>query len=192
MEVALRELLPRLLKPEVVSNIRVFQGKQDLLNKLPQRLLGYASWIDSAQVAVAVLIDEDREDCRQLKQQLEAAALHAGLRTVTTRPGDAQVLNRIVIEELEAWFFGDVAALRSAYPRIPTSLATRAAYRYPDAVAGGTAEALERVLQKAGYHRAGLRKTVCAADVSPHLTPALNSSTSFGHFWTGLQRLGVA
>lgn len=49
-----------------------------------------------------------------------------------------QVLNRLAIEELEAWFFGDVAALHSAYPRVPSTLGRRSRYRDPDAIRGGT------------------------------------------------------
>jgi hypothetical protein len=56
-----------------------------------------------------VIIDEDRADCQALKQVLEKEAHDAGLLTRTAAAGQPyQVLNRIAIEELEAWFFGDV------------------------------------------------------------------------------------
>lgn len=33
-----------------------------------------------------------------------------------------QLVNRIAIEELEAWYFGDWEAVRTAYPRIPSTI----------------------------------------------------------------------
>ena len=41
-----------------------------------------------------------------------------------------------LIEELEAWFFGDIAAIHAAYPRISIHLGGRANYRDPDAITG--------------------------------------------------------
>jgi hypothetical protein len=74
-EAALSNLLPRIV-PGVGFNILVHQGKPDLLTKLPGRLLGYSTWLP-ADWRVVVLIDEDREDCRMLKGQMEDAARHA-------------------------------------------------------------------------------------------------------------------
>jgi hypothetical protein len=47
-------------------------------------------------------------------------AISAGLITKSSCQKDKsfQVLNRIVVEELEAWFFGDVQAIRQAYPKV--------------------------------------------------------------------------
>ena len=66
------------------------------------------------------LVDEDRQNCNELKTRLENTAHEAGFVTKSsTLPfGDFQVVNRLAIEELEAWFFGDIAALRGAYPRV--------------------------------------------------------------------------
>ena len=55
---------------------------------------------------------------------------------------DFQVVNRLAIEELEAWFFGDVEALHAAYCRVSINLQDQARYRDPDAIRGGTYEAL--------------------------------------------------
>jgi hypothetical protein len=96
------------------------------------------------------------------------------------------VLNRLAIEELEAWFFGDVGALRAAYPGIPSSLGERANYRDPDAIRGGTWEALERELQRAGHHREGLAKIKAAQEIAAHMAPERNRSRSFQAFRQGL------
>ena len=186
-EAALRNLAPKIV-PGVDVQFRVFQGKQDLLSKLPGILRGYQRWIP-ADWRIVVLVDEDRQDCTKLKAEMEKAAEGAGLSTRSlARGGSAfQVLNRISIEELEAWFFGDVEALHLAYPRIPPSLATSSKYRDPDAIQGGTWEALERELQGKGYFRGGLAKIEAAKAISAHMDPDQNRSKSFQVFRDGLR-----
>ena len=44
-EALLRGLLPKVLAPSATSRIHVFQGKPDLLKKLPDRLKGYRTWL---------------------------------------------------------------------------------------------------------------------------------------------------
>jgi len=187
---ALQHLLPRLLPTGATARILTFQGKHDLLSKLPGRMRAYAHCL-GADDRVVVLIDEDRRDCHDLKLHLEHIAHQAGL-TTASRPdeqGRFQVLNRIVVEELEAWFFGDVPAIRTAYPRVSATLAHKAKYRDPDAITGGTWENLERVLLRAGYFKGGLNKLEAARAISLHMQPAQNRSRSFQNFVLGLQRL---
>lgn len=190
----LRIVVPKLVGPEVSFELRIFEGKPDLLRELPGRLRAYPNWLPHAYGpawCVVVLIDEDRQDCRALKQEMEAFARDARLTTRTeSRAGAAgpyRVVNRIAVEELEAWFFGDVDALRAAYPRIPETLGARAAYRDPDSITGGTAEALEREL--ASYYPAGMPKVEVARTVAPHLNPDRNRSASFCCFRDALRDL---
>lgn len=96
------------------------------------------------------------------------------------------MLNRIVVEELEAWFFGDINAICQAYPKISSHLANQAKYRDPDAIQGGTWEALEKVLQKKGYHQGGLEKHKAAKAISQYMNPEKNNSRSFQVFYQGL------
>ncbi len=188
-EAALSLLLPRILPAAATWVVHPHRGKKDLLNKLPNRLRGYSRWLPP-DWRLLVLIDEDREDCRALKQHLNRRARDAGFRLVRGSGGEPiQVLNRIAVEELEAWFFGDVDAMRAAYPGLPATLANRAPYRDPDAVAGGTWEALEQVLKKAGYYGSGLRKVEAARAIAEHMDPTRNRSRSFRHFRDGLLRV---
>lgn len=184
---ALQNLLPKILPSEITFNIHDFRGKQDLLKKLPQRLKGYKVWIPN-DYKIVVMIDEDREDCRRLKQKLEDIAKQSGFITQTSRANnqDFQVLNRIVIEELEAWFFGDISAIRQAYPRVPENLGQQSSYRNPDTIKGGTWEALETILNRAGYFKGGLQKLVCAREISGYMNPHKNRSKSFQIFVQGL------
>ncbi|MCL4433554.1 MAG: DUF4276 family protein [Actinobacteria bacterium] len=190
-EKALSVLLPKIVGPDVDFTIHVFQGKRDLLDKLASRLKGYSHWIQGTHTKIAVLVDEDRQNCLALKEKLEKAAAEAGLSTKTAvgNGNPFLVLNRIAVEELEAWFIGDCDALRAAYPRISPSLENTSRFRDPDAVRGGTWEQLDRVLQQAGYHAGGMAKTRAAEEIAVHMDPYCNRSRSFKQFCTGLQAL---
>lgn len=189
-ERALGVLLPRIV-PDIDFEIRVFRGKTDLLKKLPHRLKGYTDWITQADTCLVVLVDRDDDECLALKADMEQMAAAAGLQTATAAPASRRVhmLNRIAVEELEAWFFGDVPAICAAYPRVPVSLGQQAKYRDPDAIAGGTWEALERVLQKGGYHLGGLAKVAAATEIAHHMNVDVNRSRSFLVFRDGVRRL---
>ena len=90
------------------------------------------------------------------------------------------LVNRIAIEELEAWYFGDWPAVCAAYPKVSAHVASKAGYRDPDSIAGGTWEAFERVLQRHGYFRGGLAKIEAARALGAAIDPARNRSVSFG------------
>ena len=182
MEAFLRALLPRLLPQDRTFEVHAFQCKSDLLGKLEARLRGYAAWLP-ADWRIVVVVDRDDDDCRDLKRQLEAISERAGLRT-RTRAGNAQwqLVNRIAIEELEAWYFGDWEAVRAAFPRVPVTVPQRQGFRDPDAVAGGTWEAFERVLQRHGYFKGGLNKIDAARAIGAHIAPERARSHSFAVF----------
>lgn len=190
-EAALKAVLPKMLPDFVCFDVHAFRGKTDMLKKLPSRLKGMRWKFQESDFGIVVLIDEDREDCHEVKQMLEETAVGAGLTTKSSvMSGDRfQVLNRIAVEELEAWFFGDFQALKKAYPRIPVSLEDKAAYRNPDAIKGGTWEALQSLLQSYGYHRGGLNKIEAARVIAEHLDPGKNRSKSFQIFRNGLREI---
>ena len=178
MEAALRLLLPGLLGT-VTFEIYRHPCKDALLKRLRQRLEGYRSWLPS-DWRIVVVVDRDDDDCQELKRRLEQTAADAGLRTRTSPGrGGCQVVNRLAIEELEAWYFGDWQAVRAAYPKAPETIPQKAKFRDPDAITGGTWEAFERVLQRAGYFRSGLRKIEAARSVSQHWNAERNNSRSF-------------
>lgn len=181
MEAFLIELLPSLLA-ETTFAIHVYQGKADLLDKLQARLRDYAKWLP-ANARIVVLIDRDDNDCAALKRRLEHDATVAGL---TTRSGSGatgwRLVNRIAIEELEAWFFGEWAGVRQAYPKVPATIVNKAPYRDCESISGGTWEALERVLKRAGYFSGGLRKVEMARAIGRYFNHKLCASSSFVAF----------
>ncbi|MBN1345158.1 MAG: DUF4276 family protein [Phycisphaerae bacterium] len=178
MEAALRVLLPRLLG-DTSFEVHPYQCKNDLLKRLPERFRGYSSWLPT-DWRIVVIMDRDDDDCHTLKRRLEQSASDAGLRTRTvTGSSGYQVVNRLAIEELEAWYFGDWGAVKGAYPRVPDGIPRQAKFRDPDRIRGGTWEAFERVLQRAGYFRSGLRKIEAARAVAERWNPDSNRSKSF-------------
>jgi len=186
-EEALRNIVPHMISNADTFDIHAHQGKTDLLEKLPGRLRGYKSWIPS-DWRIVILLDVDDDICLTLKQKLENIACTAGFITKSSACSQMnfQVVNRIAIEELEAWFFGDITAVNAAYPRISTNIVHKAKYRNPDAILGGTWEALETILQKAGYFKGGMPKTTVAREISTHMLPMRNISHSFQVFYAGI------
>ena len=133
-EAFLKEFMPKIVQPDTTWNPVVFQGKSNLLANLESRLKGYSSWMPD-DWRIVVLVDEDRQNCKKLKRKMEKAAMKADLMTKTMAGTDPfVVLNRIAVEELEAWFFGDVSALCAAYPRVPATLAAKSQFREPDSI----------------------------------------------------------
>ncbi len=182
MEAFLRIILPNITPPNKTFEVYPFQGKGDLLRKLPDRLRGYKKWLPS-NYRIIVVVDRDDDNCIELKQHLEETAKNAGLRSRTLVAQDPwQIVNRIAVEELEAWYFGDWAAVGEAYPRVSSKIPGKAAFRDSDAILGGTWEALERVLQNAGYFSTGLRKLEAAREIGSKFLPSRCSSKSFSTF----------
>lgn len=182
MEAFLRELLPRLLGEQATFEVYPYQCKDDLLSKLQARLRGYAAWLPVSW-RIVIVLDRDDDDCDVLKQTMEEAAANAGLRRRAAGAVQTwQVVNRIAIEELEAWYFGDWDAVREVYPRVPNTIPQQAPYRNPDGVQGGTWEAFERVLKRTGYFKTGLRKMEVARSLGKRMNPDRNRSRSFAVF----------
>lgn len=97
------------------------------------------------------------------------------------------MVNRVATEELEAWYFGDWEAVLRVYPRVSKAIPIKESFRNPDAIAGGTWEAFERILQRAGYFKNGLRKTEAARALGQWANPNHNRSHGFQVFLRALQ-----
>jgi hypothetical protein len=180
-EIALKEIVPKIIGNVHTFKIHNFQNKDRLLKRLPERMKAYANFIPD-DLRIVILVDEDRSNCQELKKKLcDATSI------VTQKKGNI-VLHRIVVEELESWFIGDVAAIRAEYEKIPASLSKQAKFRDPDAIKGGTWEELDKILKKYGYET-GLQKMDFAQKVSPHMDVENNKSRSFQVFRDGLRRM---
>lgn len=122
MEVLLRGLMPRLF-PGVPFLCVTHEGKQDLEKSLPRKLRGWSE----RNVRFCVIRDNDGADCTEVKRRL-VELIPAARRS--------RCLVRIACQELEAWYFGEPAALARAYQR-PTlaEIGAKAKYRRPDEIA---------------------------------------------------------
>jgi len=176
-------LVPR-LRADFEFQVHAYNGVNDMLPKLPKRLGAVTHYIQPSH-RIVVVRDEDRKNCQTPKRQIEAIARKAGLRP-KGKHGPFEVLTRIAIEELEAWFFGDVPALVEAYPGVSPSIDKQRGFRNPDAIAGGTWEAMERMLQRAGHYPAGLAKTDFARRMAACMDASRNTSKSFQVFRDGI------
>ena len=184
---ALKNLVPKILVG-IPFNIRAFQGKEDLIKNLLAHLKAYKNYIDE-NCYIVIVIDKDIEDCNVLKDKLEKITQEAGFVSRSkAKEGKYQVINRIAIEELEAWCFGDVVAINAAYKKISLNIANQEKYREPDAITGGTAEALERLLKDKKYCTR-MRKIEVARNISVHMDPERNTSKSFQVFRDALKDL---
>lgn len=176
-----------ILVPKILASASIevqyiqHQCKSELLERIPGLFAGYARILGPKE-RVIVLVDEDREDCRELKARIEQFAIRAGLHHAKPDARWRRLFVRIVVEELEAWYFGDWNAVKQAFPKVPGSIPQKSPYRNPDQIRGGTKEAFERILQKAGYYPSGVPRIEVARRVAGKMDPDRNTSPSFQLF----------
>ena len=100
MEAFLNDLLPRVIGDRAHFKIIPHQGVADLERSLPRKL---RAWRDP-NARFLIIRDNDRGDCLARKRKLVDLCIAAGRQD--------RFLVRIVCQELEAWFLGDMAALQ--------------------------------------------------------------------------------
>ena len=170
-ERSMKELLDRILPsilPEDVSFVTIpHDGKSDLKKSIPIKL---KAW-NEPDVAFVIVHDQDSNDCRVLKQELVHLCEGYGRR----------FLVRIPCHELEAWYWGDLAAVSAAYAKDLTYLQNRAKYREPDKIENPKQE-LKRYVPK-------LSQIDGARRIAQNMDIAANTSYSFGVFVQGVREL---
>lgn len=184
----LKSQLPAWLGAPVSVNVRRFSGKPALLQALPDRLRGYARLLSQGEnLVVLVLVDRDTDDCLELKSEMEQAVARAGLHTrMSSDP--YEVCCRIAVMELEAWYYGDWAAVRRAYPRLPRSPSK--AQRHPDTAVVKPSISFQQQMRQAGYRGPDEdSKRRWAERIGPQLDPDSSGSASFRTFIGGARDL---
>lgn len=169
---------PRLLKEEHVR-VHPHQGKgslpvdmdsapdakhRGLLDQLPAKLRGFAASLDPQRDGVLILVDADDEDPAIMLANIQAVVSHCASRV------KAKVA--IAVEEMEAFYLGDLRALRSAYPNADMA---KAMVYVPDSVCG-TWELFDEIINDGGGN-----KVMWAEIMGPKVTtvPARSRSPSF-------------
>jgi hypothetical protein len=155
-----------------------------LLHNLPSRLRAYGNSLQDDQVVIVLVDLDDRVDCKAFKQQM------ASLLELCASPPKCKF--RIAIEELEAWYFGDRAALKTAYPNAEDHILDA----YIQDAQCGTWEKLADAIYPGGSHalkKLGVQhleqKRLWARDIAPLMDINNNQSPSFRCFRDALRDL---
>lgn len=155
-------------------------AKRILLDRLPKILRGYGK--SPGYDAVVVVVDSDRRDCKEFLQELKSVADQC-------KPAP-NTMFRLAIEEIEAWYLGDRAALLDAYPRAKRDVLDR---YVQDSVCGTwemLADAIHvggaAAIKKAGWPLPGQLKHEWAERIGPFMRLNQNVSPSFGKLRDGL------
>lgn len=174
MGATLRQLLPKLC-PDFREHedwlILNHNGKTDLEASYPRKM---REWQEPG-VRFVILRDNDGGDCAALKRKL-----------VDMVPTDAPVyLIRLVCQELESWFLGDLDAVADAYPKACGHQQFKSlAKKDPDELTNAS----DLIHQLTGTRA----KIVRAEHIAQKMQPEVNRSTSFKVFVLGLGKLKTA
>jgi hypothetical protein len=163
--------------------------KRILLEQLPRLLRGYgrafAKYPSDYQAAFILVCDLDKKCLKDFRRELFAIRDKC-----TPRP---ETRFCIAIEEGEAWFLGDMSAIKSAYPRAKEAILNT----YENDSICGTWEILAEALYNGGvaalsakgWWAIGAEKSQWAEKISPHMNIKNNASPSFIYFRNTLLEL---
>lgn len=169
------------------GHIPIGLGKTDankrlLLDQLPRILQGYgkkfSKYPKDYRAAVVVVCDLDDKNCEDF-----LAKLNGVLNSCNPRP---ETRFCIAIEEGEAWFLGDIPAIKRAYPRAKKKVLKK----YENDSICNTWELLadaifpggRKKLSARGRPAVGAQKSEWAKRISRHMNIENNKSPSFKHF----------
>lgn len=169
MKYLLDVLLPKILPEGVEFQTIPHRGKRDLQKSIPRKLRG---WNEPGDIRFVIVHDQDTQDCIKLKQELLSLCKGTG----------KKVLIRIACQEMESWYFGDVNALAIAYDKPKLNrIPLQKKYRIPDDIPSPKEELYKLVPEH--------QQIEGAKRVAPYMDIEKNTSMSFNHFVTGVQRL---
>ena len=170
--------IPKNLKPGDAS-------KRILLANLPRLLAGYGKSWQEYPAVVIVVCDLDDKCLKSFRGEL------MGLLNTCNPPPETRFC--IAIEEGEAWFLGDISAIKKAYPKAKGSVLSS----YINDSICGTWEQLADSIYKGGSQRLscqgwqaiGAEKSVWAENIAPLMDLDNNTSPSFNYFLGKLREL---
>jgi len=169
--------IPKDLKPKSGADKRI------LLDQLPRLLRGYGKTPNSGYIII--ICDLDDKNKKKFLSELKNL-----LNDCNPKP-DARFC--LAIEEFEAWYLGDIAAVQKAYPKAKDTILKG----YKNDSICGTWELLadavykggSKALKKEGWQAIGKQKSVWAKEISPHMNVDSNLSPSFNNMRSQLQRI---
>lgn len=164
-------------------------GKRILLDQLPRLLRGYgnafAKYPNNISAAVIVVCDLDDKCLKAFRAEL--------LNILNECHPKPDTRYCIAVEEGEAWFLGDVAAVKAAYPGAKDSVLSA----YKNDTICGTWECLadavfpggSQSLSAKGWQAIGAEKSAWSEKITPHMKLETNASQSFCYFVDKLRSL---
>jgi hypothetical protein len=195
---AMEILIPKMLGNEVTYRIHPYKGigripkglhpktdasRRILLDQLPKILRGYGNSPESG--VVVIICDLDDNNKKQFLSELNKI-----LNSCNPKP-DARFC--LAIEEFEAWYLGDLAAVRKANPKARNNILIG----YKNNNICGTWELLADAvykggkieLMKKGWQAVGEQKSIWAKTITPHMNVEENISPSFNEMYTQLRNV---
>lgn len=174
MEFFLRVLLPKILPEDYKLDVNCFihahEGKSHLQKSIPRKVRAYPHF--GFPVKLLIVHDQDSNDCIALKEKLKELSL-----AIVPIP----TVIRIACKELENWYFGDLSALEAVYPETRAKkLIGKAKFRNPDNVFGA---------YEIDHLTKNFSKTQAAREIPKYMNVESNTSPSFQHFVSGLNKL---
>ena len=171
--------IPKNLKPLTDANKRI------LLDRLPALLRGYGKSFADYSSALIIICDLDNKCLKSFRTEL-LTILNSCIPKPITK-------FCIAIEEFEAWFLGDIQAVKTAYPTAKDTILNRyvndsicGTWEYlADAIYSGGSKALS----DKGYQVIGEEKSSWAKIISPYMDMDNNLSPSFCYFVNKIREL---
>lgn len=145
-----------------------------LLDQLPAKLAAFSTTLDPLVDSIVVVVDADDDDCVETANEIRDVA--------STLAPRIPFLVRIAIEEVEAFYLGDLKGLKLAFPGANME---RAAAYIPDSVCATWETFAEVIGDDSGS------KVRWAEAIRDYLTivPANSRSPSFRALCRGLRRI---
>jgi hypothetical protein len=175
----------------IPANMRDTTNAADriLLENLPKLLKGYgrtyAGYGPNYQASVILVCDLDKKCLKSFRENLYNILNSCNPKPVT--------FFCFAIEELEAWFLGDIKAVKSAYPNADKDILSQ----YENDSICNTWEVLadaifsggSQKLLKSGWQAIGIEKSNWANNIAPNMSINDNNSPSFCYFLGKLKEL---
>jgi hypothetical protein len=194
---ALDTLVPKILRDKGTFRVHAYKGigpiprnmkdahdpsKRILLTNLPKLLKGYgrtfAGYPRSHRAAVVLACDLDDRDLKLFLEELNVI-----LGACDPKP---ETRFCVAIEEGEAWFLGDLPAIKKAYPRaddkVLESYVNDSICGTWEMLANAIYEGGAKVLAQKGWQAVGAEKSRWAEQIPPRMNVEDNKSPSFCFF----------
>jgi hypothetical protein len=201
---ALDILVPKIISNKDTFQIHFYKGigqipgdlksssdpqKRILLDQLPRLIRGYgktfAGYGDSYSAVLIIVCDLDSRCLSDFRKEL--------IDLVNESNPKPETYFCIAIEEGEAWYLGDLMALKKAFPRakdaVLKSYTNDSICNTWELLANAVFPGGAQKLSQNGYQRIGKEKTVWAEEIAPHMDVDNNLSPSFCYFRDKLRRI---